>query len=197
MNRKKLNSNNIVFILFCLVLGMLMGWVSKDLIGMSIIGAIIKNLGVWVFATSLLAAFSPFASRAAIHVFVYFVGVIGAFYTHYALLGGQIELRTILYWLILALVGALVGFIVWHSGDKEWVGAICGAVPIALLLAEGYPIYHSRSISLAFDIICAIILYILLLDGKIKKLMAIPFILVFTIALVYFNLFPKLLGGWI
>lgn len=194
-NSKK--KNDIVFILFCLVLGMLMGWLAKDLIGNGVIGAIIKNLGIWVFVSSLIAIYTPQASKAAIHVFVYFAGVIGAYYIHYALVGGEVDLKTVFYWLILAAVGGLIGFITWHSGDKEWMGAICASVPISLLLAEGYPLYRSRSISLAFDIVCAIILYILLAQGKNKKLMAIPFILVFTFALAYFNVFSKLLGGWI
>lgn len=197
---KRANSkrnNDIVFILFCLVLGMLMGWVSKDLGGDGAIGAIIKNLGIWVFVSSLISIYTPQASRAAIHVFVYFVGVIGAYYTHYALVGGQVEMKSIFYWLILAVAGALVGFITWHSGAKEWMGAVCASVPISLLLAEGYPIYHSRSISLALDIVCAIVLYVLLAQGKNKKLMAIPFILIFTVALAYFDVFEKLLGGFI
>ena len=62
--------NNIVFILFCLVLGMLMGWLSKDLAGSGAIGAIISNIGIWVFVSALIAVYSPEAVRAAVHVFI-------------------------------------------------------------------------------------------------------------------------------
>ena len=75
----------------------------------------------------------------------------------------------VVYWIIFAAIGALIGFIDWHAGDKEWLGAGCAALPISLLIAEGYPIYHSMSVSLGFDIVCAIILYILLAPGKIKN----------------------------
>lgn len=189
--------NNIVFILFCLVLGMLMGWLSKDLAGSGAIGAIISNIGIWVFVSALIAVYSPEAVRAAVHVFIYFVGVITAYYTHLFALGSRVDMGQVLYWVIFAAIGALIGFIVWHSGDKEWLGAACAAVPISLLLAEGYPIYHSLSVSLGFDIVCAIILYILLAPGKNQKLMAMPFIIVFTFALVYFDLFSRIFGGWI
>ena len=99
--------------------------------------------------------------------------------------------------LILAVIGALLGFLIWHAGAREWLGAVCAAVPISLLIAEGFPIYYSRSISLAFDIICAIVLYVLLCNGKVQRLMALPFIIVFVVALVYFDAFAKIFGGWI
>ncbi len=193
-NSKK--KDQIVFLLFCLVLGMLMGWISKDLAGSGVIGAIISNIGIWVFVSSLIAVYSPEAVRAALHVFVYFVGVIGAYYAHLFALGMNMT-GNVLYWLVFAAIGALIGFIVWHSGDKEWLGAGCAAVPISLLLAEGYPIYHSLSISLGFDIVCAVLLYILLAPSKNQKLMMLPYIIVFTFGLVYFGVFTRIFGGWI
>lgn len=189
--------NNIVFILFCLVLGMLMGWLSKDLAGSGAIGAIISNIGIWVFVSALIAVYSPEAVRAAVHVFIYLIGVIAAYYTHLFALDNGAVMGSLIYWFIFAAIGALIGFIVWHSGDKEWLGAACAAVPISLLLAEGYPIYHSLSVSLGFDIVCAVLLYILLAPSKNQKLMAMPFIIVFTFALVYFDLFSRISGGWI
>lgn len=188
---------DIVFILFSLVLGMLMGWVSKDLESGKIIGAIIRNLGVWVFVSSLLAAWSQDAVAAALNVLIYFVGVIGAYYAHAVLLGESLVFGTVLYWLLFGAMGALVGFIVWNSWGKEWVGAICAAVPISLLIAEGYPVYHSMAWSLIFDIVCAVILYVVLAPGKMQKLMALPFIIIFTFALVYFGVLSRVFGGWI
>lgn len=174
-----------------------MGWLSKDLAGSGAIGAIISNIGIWVFVSALIAVYSPEAVRAAVHVFIYFIGVIAAYYTHLFALGNGAVMGSLIYWVIFAAIGALIGFIVWHSGDKEWLGAACAAVPISLLLAEGYPIYHSLSVSLGFDIVCAVLLYILLAPSKNQKLMAMPFIIVFTFALVYFDLFSRIFGGWI
>ena len=194
-NSKK--KDNIIFMLFCLVLGMLMGWLAKDLAGNGVIGAIISNIGIWVFVSALIAVYSPEAVRAAVHVFLYFIGGIAAYYTHLFALGGRVDMGQVVYWIIFAAIGALIGFIDWHAGDKEWLGAGCAALPISLLIAEGYPIYHSMSVSLGFDIVCAIILYILLAPGKNQKLMALPFIMAFTFALVYFDVFSKIFGGWI
>lgn len=194
MKKNTSKRNAIVFILFCLVLGMLLGWIAKDLMGNRIIGAIITNMGVWVFISAIIAVYTTDAPKAALHVFVFFAGVIAAFYTHTALLGGEVTVRLILYWGVLALVGAAIGFLDWHSSNKEWVGAICGSVPVSLLLAEAAPIYQTRSVSLYFDAVCAVALYIILLSGKMKRLMALPFILIFTVALVYFDILSRVLG---
>lgn len=189
--------NDMVFILFSLVLGLLMGWVAKDLENGSVAGAIIHNLGIWVFVSALLAVYSQDGFRAALHVFVYFCGVISAYFAHLYLLGGTVTGRILIYWLIFAAIGALAGFICRNATQKEWLGAACAAVPISLLVAEAYPIYRGWQISLIFDVLCAVILYLLMATGKVQKLMVLPFVIVFTFALVYFDVLSRIFGGWI
>ncbi len=196
-NGKSKNKYDVIFALFSLVLGMLMGWLAYDLGGSGIIGALIANVGIWLFAASLLAFYSQSGLAAALNTFLYYFGAIAAYYTHYVLAGGGVGFGTFIRPLIFAAIGALIGFITWHSGAKEWLGALCASVPISLLIAEGFPIYYSRSISLLFDIIFAIILYILLCNGKVQRLMALPFIIIFVVALVYFDAFTRIFGGWI
>jgi len=194
-NSKK--KNNTVFILFSLVLGLLMGWLARDLEGMRIVGTIIGNMGLWVFVSALLAVYTPESVRAALHVFVYFAGVIAAYFAHHIWLGGGVSTRTLIYWLIFAAIGALIGFIDWHTFSKEWLGALCTAVPISLLIAEAYPIHKGFSIPLAFDLVCAVVLYIIMAPGKLQKLMALPIIIIFTFALVYFDVLSGIFGGFI
>lgn len=195
--RHSKNKYDIVFALFSLVLGMLMGWLAYDLGGSGVLGAMIANTGLWIFVSALLAYYSQSGLGAALNTFLYFAGVVLAYYAHFALAGGTIGMGTFIRPLIFAAIGALLGFITWHSGAREWLGAVCAAVPVSLLIAEGFPIYYSRSMSLAFDIICAVILYILLCNGKVQRLMALPFIIIFVVALVYFNAFARIFGGWI
>ena len=189
--------NDIIFMLFALVLGLFMGWAAWDVAEVGILGALTCNIGIWVFVSAFLAIYTQEAFRAALHVLLYFVGVIGGYFGNCVIMGGNVSFRMLLYWLIFAAIGALVGFIDWHSAAKEWLGAACTAVPISLLVAEGYDIYKGFSIVLAFDIVCAVVLYIVMARGKMQKLMALPFIIVFTFALVYFHVLSSILGGWI
>jgi len=186
-----------IFAAFALVLGMLMGWMAYDLSGYGLIGVLIGNIGLWVFTAALLAYYSQSGLGAALNTGLYFVGVIGFYYLHVMTAGGDVGLWTFIRPLIWAAIGALVGFIVWHSGAKEWLGAVCAAVPISLLVAEAYPLIHGLKWALVFNVICAIILYVLLCNGKVQRLMALPFIIVFVFALVYFGVFSTIFGGWI
>ena len=197
---KKGNSFNrydTIFALFSLILGMLMGWMAYDLTGYGLIGALIANIGLWVFTSALLAYYSQSGFGAALNTFLYFVGVIGFYYLHVLAAGGDVGFWTFIRPLIWAAIGAIIGFIVWHSGAREWLGAICAAVPISLLIAEAYPLINGLQWKLVFDVICAVILYLLLCNGKVQRLMALPCIIIFVFALVYFNAFGRIFGGWI
>lgn len=194
---KTFHSYDTIFALFGLVLGMLMGWMAYDLTGYGLIGALIGNIGLWVFASALLAYYSQSGFGAALNTFLYFTGVIGFYYLHVMTSGGDVGIWTFIRPLIWAAIGALVGLIVWHAGAKEWLGAFCAAVPISLLIAESYPLLNGLQWALVFDVVCAIILYILLCNGKLQRLMALPIIIVFVFALVYFGAFSRIFGGWI
>lgn len=198
MNRgNSKRKNDIVFILFSLVLGLLMGWIARDLGGSGLAGAVIGNIGIWVFVSALLAAYTPEAFQAALHVFVYFAGVIAAYFGYAVFLGIGFPVRTVLYWLVFAAIGAVYGFICWNSRAREWLGGICAAVPVSLLVSEAWPIWRGITVPLALDVIFAVILFILLAPGRYQKLMALPFIIIFSFALVYFHVFSWIFGGWI
>lgn len=194
---KTKNKFDIIYALFSLVLGMLMGWLAYDLGGSGVVGAIIANIGIWVFTSALLAFYAQSGIFAAGNTLVYYIGVIGAYYVHSMLLGADAAFSMMLHPLIFAVIGAMIGFIVWHANGTGWIGAFCAAVPISLLITEGHPIYYSRSMSLLFDLVCAVILYVVLCKGKTQRLMALPFIIVFVFALIYFNAFSTIFGGWI
>lgn len=189
--------NDLIYILFSVVLGLLMGWITVDLMEYRYIGAILCNLGIWVFLSSILAGYSQSAVRGGMHVAIFLVSVIVAYYGHLAIFGNSLVFYHIVAQLLLILVGALLGFVVWHSSAKEWLGAICISVPISLLLAESYWIYKGITVPLLFDVCAALILLILFAPGKYKKLMVLPFVLIFTFALAYFHVFSNIFGGWI
>ena len=65
------------------------------------------------------------------------------------------------------------------------------------MIAEGYPAFYSRSYALIFELILACVLYLILARGRDKRLMGLPFVIVFACALIYFDAFNRIFGGWI
>ena len=195
--RRGKNKSDLIYILFSAVLGLLMGWTAVDFMAYSAIGMLLCNLGLWVFITTMLAAYSNDAVRAALHVGVFLACVVTGYYGHFALTGGTLILPHLIANIFMIAIGALLGFIVWHAGAKEWLGAICISIPVSLIVAECFNLYHRISISLIFDIAAVILLLVLFAPGRYKKLMAFPFVIVFTFALVYFNVLSGFFGAWI
>lgn len=197
MKKSSKRKNDVIFILFSLVLGLFMGWISKDVAGLESIGAVLEHMGIWLFVSTLLAVCTPEAVRGALHAFIYLAGVIFGYFGQILLFSGSTEVQLLLRYLILAVIGGVIGFISGNCRSREWLGAACTAVPVSLLIAEMYTIDKGFSLVSGLDIIFAVILYILMAPGKMQKLMALPFIIVFVFALVYFNVFSRMFGGFI
>ncbi len=186
-----------VFMMFSLVLGMLFGWISADSAGVPYVSEVLANVGIWMFTASLISIYSKTGIQAILHNIIFYAGGIVMYAAHMTFLSGMPDFRFLIYRCVLAFIGSLIGFITWNALQPQWLGAISGAVPVSLILAEGFPIIYSRSAVLAFDVVLAVALFFILLRGRERKLMAIPFVLAFTFAGVYFDIFSKLFGGWI
>lgn len=192
--RKTGKKQSIIYILFSLVLGMLISWLSGDLTQLPIVYGILNNLGIWVVIISMLAYFSNTAFLGGIASLSLVAGSIIATVLRSVIDGGWV-VSTLVNNLLLCVMAGLLGFIVWYSREKQWLGALCGSIPVSVLIGEGYPIIYSRSAVLGFDIVAAVVLYILLLKGRDRKLMAIPFILIMVALIIYFDPITRILGG--
>lgn len=193
---KSKKSSNVLFILFSIVLGFLMGWLAKDLDNVAVIGAVGTNLGIWITVATLLAVYSNKALEAAEHVLAFFVAMLAAYYTHTYFIEGFFPQKTIIAWLIFAVASGICGFIVWYANDKDWLGALCASIPIAMLFAEGYPVFYTKSVALGFDIVCAIGLFFLLARSTSKKLKTLAISVVLAVLMAYFGIY-SVLFGWI
>lgn len=196
-NRRKTGKKqNVIYILFSLVLGMLLSWLSGDLTQLPIVYGILNNLGIWVVVISLLAYFSSTAFVGGLASLAFIGGSIIATVLRTVIDGGWV-VTTVVSHLLLCIMAGLLGFIVWYSREKQWLGALCGSIPVSVLIGEGYPIIYSKSAVLGFDIVAAVFLYIFLLKGRDRKLMALPFILIMVALIIYFDPITRILGGHI
>ncbi len=80
------------------LLGVAMGFLAKALDNVAVIGEIGTNLGVWIFAAALIAAYSPARRAAALRVFLFFAGMLAAYYLHSRLTEGFFPRAARAYW---------------------------------------------------------------------------------------------------
>lgn len=116
--------------------GGIMGLAAKHFDNAPVIGEIGTYLGVWVFAASLIAAFSRTPLHAAVLVPLFFVAMLAAYYLYSMRLFAFFPRREFLYWGGIAAASPAGAWIVWHGRGKGWIAALCASLPVALLLLK-------------------------------------------------------------
>lgn len=188
-----------------LVFGLALGFVIKLIEGIphfgrvgdlfNLLGNICSRIGIWVFIATLIASWSRAPKAGAIHVFSFFCGMLLSYYVYSMKLFGFFPTYYFLRWGLIALASPIAGYIVWFSRGNGWIAAICAALPIGLLLEQGYAFLYTRSIIFGFDLVVAILLLILLPIRKSQILKILPFTIAVAFIIRHYNVLAYLIGG--
>jgi hypothetical protein len=95
-------------------------------------------------------------------------------------------------WLVISLLSAIGGFVLWFSRGNKWPAIISAALPVAALIAEGYPAYYTYKIPLILDLVFAVILLVILQKTLKQKLFTLITSCVFAFAIDKLYLFSFL-----
>ncbi|HWQ41701.1 MAG TPA: hypothetical protein VN456_06650, partial [Desulfosporosinus sp.] len=98
-------------------------------------------------------------------------------------------------WSIFALFSSIGAYIVWYARGNGWIAALCGALPIAFLLAEGHSFYYYPAVTQGFDLFFALILFVILPTNKLQHLHLIPFVAFVFIMLLQSHLITIVFGN--
>jgi len=163
------------------IIGFLFGLIAKSTDSISIIGDIGTNLGVWIFVGTLIAAYSHTPLLAALNLPVFLLSMLASYYIYGMLVLGFFPKAYFLGWLVVSLLSPIGSFIIWFSRGKRWPAIISAALPIAVLIAEGYPAYYTFQIPLILDLVFAIILIVLLPETRKQKLFTLVISCIFAL----------------
>jgi len=145
-------------------IGMIIGFISD----------ITTHLGLWVFLATVIAVWSRSPLYAGINVGAFFIGMLLAYYIYSLVLFGFFPTYYFLRWGMIAIVAPFAASLVWFSNGKGWMAAFFAALPIGLLLSQGYSFFYFFSIVSGLDLILAIILLIILSKSKVQYSMVVP-----------------------
>jgi hypothetical protein len=177
------------------LLGALLGLLAKVFDNAPVIGMIGTMLGVWVMAAALLAAWSRSPGAAALHVFLFFAGLLIAYYTYSMVLFGFFPTAYFLAWGGIALLSPAGAVVAWYARGRGWPAAVCAAAPIALLLLEGTSFFYTGSIPHGFSLLAAAFLIVVFgrQGRQIARILAMAAILFWLFRQV--DMLPRLFGG--
>ena len=149
-----------------------------------VLGKVLSQTAFWVFIGCVIAYYSRNPVRAAAHVLCFFAGLLISTAVYGALLSHNLTLPQLLRWAILVLCGAAAGYMVWHAGNQGWLPALCAAVPIGYLIAQGYQVYRTYRVEDMADLVMAAALYVMLPRSKTQRLRVLPLMLLAAFLIV-------------
>lgn len=196
-------------ILFCAVMfiagaaaGLAAGWFSaapSDGTALhtlfQVMGRLLSQTAIWVFIGCIIAYYSRNPGKAAAHVLFFFAGLLVSTAVYSAILSHDLTLPQLLRWAILVLCGAAAGYIVWHAGKQGWPAALCAAVPIGYLIAQGYQVYRTHSIEDMAALVMAAALYVMMPRSKSQRLRVLPLLLLAAFLMIRSDLVVWLFSG--
>lgn len=136
-------------VLFSAILGIILGFTAKILDSpimpsvLSILGLIASGWGIWIFICTLLAVYSNTPKLAAIRVFIFLISMLFSYYIYTVSFLGIFPRKYILFWCIMALLSIIPGYIIWFSRGDSLIANVIAALPISIIALEGYIIYVS------------------------------------------------------
>jgi hypothetical protein len=206
MDKSKLTAKQItIHLSACFIFGILLGVIAKFSdtvpsngdIGMffSFISDITTNLGIWVVMATLIAVWSRSPIYASLKVLTFFLGMLLAYYVYSQVLFGFFPTYYFIRWGIIALVSPIAAYTVWFSRGEGWRAAICAALPIGLLFAQGYPFFYLFSIVFGFDLFLAILLLVILTKSKVQYLKVVPMSMLIFLIIRNFDILTYIFGG--
>jgi hypothetical protein len=161
----------------------------------SIISDITTSIGIWIALATLISVWSRSAIYAALKVLAFFVGMLLGYYIYSQVLFGFFPSYYFLRWGAIALVSPICAYIVWFSRGEGWGSAFCAALPIGLLLTQGYSFFYVFSMVLGLDLFAALLLLVILTKSKAQYLKVIPMVILIVIILRNSYLLSYLFGG--
>lgn len=156
---------------------------------------ITTRIGLWVALATLISVWSKSPKYAAIKVLAFFVGMLLAYYIYSQALFGFFPIYYFIRWGVIALLSPICAYIVWFSRGEGWGPAFFAALPIGLLLTQGFPFFYVFSMVLGFDLFTALFLLVILTKSKAQYLKVIPMVILIMIILRKSDFLSYIFGG--
>ena len=172
--------------------GLLLGYIAKATDSVSIIGDITTELGIWIFLSAFVAAYSSKPIHAAINVTLFFLAMLCSYYLYGHLVLGFFPKAYFLGWLAVAIASSAYGFIVWFSKGKDVIAIFSCSVPVSILYAMGYPAFYTHKITLYITLAFGAILNLTFPSNKKQKLFVFICSVIFAFIISKFHILSYL-----
>lgn len=209
ITNKSTTKQKTISIFNAILIGIIFGLLAKVVDNPSYFNPIFTNIGdrlsIWVFLATLLSVFSNSPKLAAAKVFSFFVSMLTVYYVYTALVLHFIPEREIIFWSICSVISPICAYIIWYARGSGLFSNIILALPITILLSEGFELrnaylpfhthYHLIPWIMGIYLIMIVVLLLTIPNNKMKILPILLIASILSVILIYFNIFARLFPG--
>ena len=148
---------------------------------------------LWIFIAVCISVYSNSPIRAAIHVFVFFVGMVASYYMYSTFIAGFFPKSYAMIWAGFTIVSPFLAFICWYAKGTGKISLILASMICSVLFnmtfAYGWIYFDIYSILELIIFVCGL----MVLRRRTRKENVIMIVLGLIIALILHNVFPFVL----
>ena len=189
----------VLYSVLILVFGIVMGFVAKMLdtgdlgelpsfLGMIDIVNFLGRFAIWIFIGVCISIYSISAGRAAVNVFLFFAGMVGAYYIYSFFVAGFFPKSYAMMWIALVFVTPLLGAVCWYAKGEGLIATAISGVILGVLFAQAVLLFQGVRIAFIPELIVWIIAVIIL--RREPREFALEMVLSVAVAAMYQLVFP-------
>ena len=135
---------NIRSLILPFIIGIVLGIIAKFTDGRDflyyfpVFADIMGRFGIWVWAAALIAICSKKPLLAAIRSFVFFIGMLLAYYGYTVLFLHFFPKSQMILWGVIAMVTPFCGFLIWHIRKESHYANFIASLPFTIFFTEWY-----------------------------------------------------------
>ncbi|MEH7126120.1 DUF6518 family protein [Bacillus sp. JJ1773] len=204
---KSTTKQKVFSIVNAIIIGVILGLLAKIVDNPSYFNPIFTNigdrLGIWVFVATLLSVFSYSPKLAAVKVFAFLGSMLTVYYVYTTLFLNFFPEREITFWSMCVVVTPVCAYIMWYARGSEFFSNIILALPITVLLSEGFELrnaylpihthYYLIPWLIGIYLIMIVVLLLIIPKNKIQFLIILPISIILSLILIKLN---KYYGLW-
>lgn len=128
------------------------------------LGNFFSRMGVWIFIAIVISLYSKSPRRAAVNVFLFFVGMVGSYYFYTVTIAGFFPKSYMMIWLVMTIVSPVLAFGCWYVKDQAFMAIMISSIILMFMARQAFAFgfwYFDIRYSLEFLLLIAktIILY--------------------------------------
>ena len=111
------------------------------------IGNFLSRFAIWIFLGVCLSVYSRGPGRAAVNVFLFFLGMVGSYYLYSALVAGFFPRSYALVWFGITAASPLLAFVCWYAKGEGWIAVVLSGIILGVLFSQAVLLFQGVRIT--------------------------------------------------